>query len=99
MNTPLLLVLPLLLASLGACAQGGRAARMQEETQKRFAAADANKDGKLTREEARDRMPRVYSNFDAIDATRAGSISLEQVLAYARTQAGQRRRGGETATP
>ena len=99
MNKPLLLALPRLLAALGACAQGGRAARMQEETQKRFTAADANKDGQLTREEARGGMPRVYSHFDAIDTARTGSISLAQVQAYARSQAGQRRRGGETAAP
>lgn len=99
MNKPLLLALPLLLAATGAFAQAGRAGQMRDELQKRFTAADANHDGRLTRDEAKGHMPRVHSNFDAIDTARAGSVTLEQVQAYAKTQVGQRRRGNEAAAP
>jgi hypothetical protein len=99
MKKTLLLALPLLLAATGAFAQAGRAARMQAELHKRFAAADANHDGKLTRDEAKGHMPRVYSGFDAIDTAKAGSVTLDQVQAHAKAQMGQRRRGGEAAAP
>jgi len=99
MNKTLLLALPLVVATTGACAQFGRAAQAQAELQKRFAAADANHDGKLTRDEAKGHMPRIYANFDTIDTARTGSVTLEQIQAHARSQMGQRRRGAETPTP
>lgn len=101
MTRTFLIALPLLLATGATLAQGqpGRAARMQDELQKRFAAADANHDGRLTRDEAKGQMPRVYGDFDAIDTAKAGSVSLEQIQAYARTQAGQRRRGAQAPAP
>ncbi len=47
-----------------------------------FAMADQNKDGQLTREEARGHLPLTYANFDRIDASKRGSISFEQFVAY-----------------
>ena len=84
-------VLPLLLAavSFAACAQApdaGRAEQMRAELHKRFGAADINVDGRLTRDEARGKMPWVYRNFDAIDSARAGSVTIQQIEAYAMTQ-------------
>lgn len=86
---------PLLLAacSFAACAQapdGGRVAQMRAELNKRFAAADINVDGRLTRDEARGKMPRVYRDFDAIDTTHAGAVTMAQIEAYAVAQ----QRGG-----
>ncbi|UVH60305.1 EF-hand domain-containing protein [Variovorax paradoxus] len=84
-------VLPLLLAavSFAACAQApdaGRAEQMRTELHKRFGAADTNVDGRLTRDEARGKMPWVYRNFDAIDSAHAGSVTMAQIEAYAVTQ-------------
>ena len=51
----------------------------------RFAKADADRDGKLTREEAQKGMPFVAKHFDQIDTDKAGHVSLEQVLHYVAT--------------
>jgi hypothetical protein len=59
---------------------GQMAARMQA----RFAAADTNHDGRLTREEAKSGMPFVYKHFDDIDKQKAGSITMADIAAYAR---------------
>lgn len=85
----------LVLISVAACAQtpgGQRAERMQTELRKRFGAADTNVDGQLTRDEA-GKMPWVSKNFDAIDTTRKGSVTLAEIEAYAMTQRGARQAG------
>lgn len=72
-------------AAGGALAQAidpERAQKMAAELQKRFAAADTNGDGRLTKEEAKGKMPMVYKNFEAIDAARAGSVSRGDIAAY-----------------
>ncbi|HEX4235452.1 MAG TPA: EF-hand domain-containing protein [Caldimonas sp.] len=79
--------LALALATLAAAAtaqdagagHADRAAKMQQ----RFAAADANHDGRLTREEAQAGMPFVYKHFDEIDKQKAGSITMADIAAYA----------------
>ena len=73
-----------------------RIARLQGALQKRFAAADANHDGRLTRQEAEGHMPWVASHFEAIDTAHAGSVSLQDIEAYAAQQKA-RRRGGKAA--
>lgn len=45
----------------------------------RFMAADTNKDGKLTREEAYTAFPRMPQYFDEIDVNRDGSITLVEI--------------------
>jgi hypothetical protein len=91
-------LLPLLLAvtCLAACAQradpAARAAQMGTELRKRFGSADTNVDGRLTREEAQGRMPWVYRNFDAIDTTHAGAVTMEQIQSYAMTQRSARQK-------
>lgn len=65
---------------------------LRSELKQRFAAADTNADGRLSRDEAKAGMPRVYRNFDAIDSAHAGSITLAQIEAYVAGQQG--RRGG-----
>ena len=49
--------------------------------QKRFAAADKNGDGRLTKEEAEVGMPYVYKHFDEIDKAKQGSITLAEIAA------------------
>ena len=73
-----------------------RIARLQGALQKRFAAADANHDGRLTRQEAEGHMPWVASHFEAIDTAHAGSVSLQDIEAYAAQQMA-RRRGDKAA--
>jgi Ca2+-binding EF-hand superfamily protein len=74
-------------------AQGADSARqekMRADLQKRFTAADTNADGRLSRDEAKAGMPRIYNNFDAIDTEKTGSVSLEQIAAFAEKQGGRR---------
>ena len=73
-------------AALAQAADPGRAAQMNAELQKRFAAADANGDGQLTRDEAKGKMPRVYKRFDDIDMAHKGAVSLADIQAYAIAQ-------------
>ncbi len=91
LRTPFILV-ALVLATT-AQAQAANPARLEKarsELQKRFEAADANKDGKLTREEAQARMPRIYKNYDAIDASGSGAISLADIEAFFVSKKGSR---------
>jgi hypothetical protein len=83
--------LALALAALAAAATaqdagagGGHAGRRAAEMQQRFAAADTNQDGRLTREEAQAGMPFVFQHFDEIDKQKAGSITMADIAAYAR---------------
>jgi hypothetical protein len=47
-----------------------------------FAAADANRDGKLTKEEARGWLPITYENFEKIDVDKRGYITFEQFMVF-----------------
>lgn len=78
-----------------ACAQTAtpdtaRTDALRSELKQRFASADTNGDGRLSRDEAKSGMPRVYRNFDAIDSAHAGSITLAQIEAYVASQRGKR---------
>ena len=86
-----------LMLGTAAHAQAPNAARLEKartELQKRFEAADTNKDGKLTREEAQAKMPKVYKNFDAIDAGHAGTISLADIETFLVSKKGSRKPAG-----
>lgn len=48
----------------------------------KFAAADADHDGKLTRAEAEAGMPEVAKNFDKIDTKKKGYVTQKQIGAY-----------------
>jgi len=48
----------------------------------RFAAAEKDNDGKLTRQECQAGMPRIYRGFDQIDSEKKGYITLDQILAF-----------------
>jgi len=78
-------------------AQSTNAARVQQmeaELQKRFAAADLDHDGRVTRAEAQAGMPLVFQHFDEIDSAKAGSLTLAQIAAFARAKAATRKPGG-----
>src|SRR5260221_13732715 len=68
-----------------------RAQKMQAELQKRFAAADANGDGKLTKDEAKGKMPMVYKHFDEIDTAHSGAVTMADIAAFAMAQRGARK--------
>ncbi|AOJ01871.1 MULTISPECIES: EF-hand domain-containing protein [Burkholderia] len=56
---------------------------MQQKLEARFAAADVNHDGKLTRSEAQAGMPRVAQHFDQIDTAHKGYITLADLKQFA----------------
>ena len=68
-----------------------RAQQMAAQMHKRFAAADANADGKLTKDEAKGKMPFVYKHFDEIDTTHSGAVTLADIAAFARTKQAARK--------
>jgi Ca2+-binding EF-hand superfamily protein len=45
----------------------------------RFAACDKNHDGKLTKQEAKGCMPRIYEHFSYIDSDNKGYVTLAQI--------------------
>jgi Ca2+-binding EF-hand superfamily protein len=59
-------------------------ASKNQEIAERFAKCDTNKDGKLTPEEAKGCMPRVYDHFSYIDSDKKGFITLSQIEQAAR---------------
>jgi Ca2+-binding EF-hand superfamily protein len=69
-----------------ASAQNGAGAMLQtsiEQLRKNFIAADKDKDGFLTREEAQaGYTPIAARNFDSIDKTHSGKISEKQIEDY-----------------
>jgi len=85
-------------ASAGALAQvasePGHGREMAAELKKRFAAADVNQDGLLSREEAKAGMPFVYRNFDQIDTARTGAVSMAEIATFFRGRGGARKAGG-----
>lgn len=93
----ILSIMGLLALGAAAHAQAPKADRMEKartELQKRFESADTNKDGKLTREEAQAKMPKVYKNFDTIDAGHTGAISLADIEAFVVSKKGARKPAG-----
>lgn len=96
-NLRVLSIMGLLALGNAAQAQSPNTARLEKartELQKRFDAADTNKDGKLTREEAQAKMPKVYKNFDAIDAGHTGAISLADIETFVASKKGSRKPAG-----
>jgi len=48
----------------------------------RFAEADKDHNGQLTRDECSAGMPRIYRGFDQIDTEKKGYITLDQIIAF-----------------
>jgi len=76
-------------ASNDAAPSPERVARMKAQFDKRFADADTDHDGKLSRQEAQ-KMPRVARHFDEIDTGKTGFVTKEQVQAKVMEMAGER---------
>ncbi|WP_407352288.1 EF-hand domain-containing protein [Luteimonas sp. R10] len=56
-----------------------RRAEMAERADQRFAAADLNGDGKLSRVEVEEKMPRLATSFAWMDESRDGFLSREEL--------------------
>ncbi len=52
----------------------------------RFAAANVTHDGRLTRDQAQQGMPRIAENFDAIDVDQKGYVTLPEIRTFIRRQ-------------
>ena len=50
-----------------------------KEVADRFAFCDKNHDGKLTRDEAKGCMPRVYEHFSYLDSANTGYLTIAQI--------------------
>jgi hypothetical protein len=66
-------------------------AERQALVQGRFKKADANGDGRLSRQEAQKGMPLVARDFDRIDANKDGMLTLEELEAARTARTGQRK--------
>ena len=58
-------------------------ASRNKEIAERFAKCDVNRDGKLTKEEAKGCMPRIYDHFSYLDSGNKGYITVTQIQAAA----------------
>lgn len=58
-------------------------ASRNKEIQERFAQCDVNRDGKLTLNEAKGCMPRIYDHFRRIDEQNKGYVTVAQIEAMA----------------
>ncbi len=56
--------------------------RPRMTTEQRFQAANTTRDGKLTREQAKQGYKSIAKNFDAIDATGKGFVTLDDIRAW-----------------
>jgi Ca2+-binding EF-hand superfamily protein len=54
-----------------------------KEIQERFAQCDVNRDGKLTLNEAKGCMPRIYDHFSMIDSQNKGYVTVVEIEAIA----------------
>jgi len=58
-------------------------ASRNKEIQERFSQCDVNRDGKLTLNEAKGCMPRIYDHFSRIDEQNKGYVTVAQIEAMA----------------
>lgn len=54
-------------------------ASRNKEIQERFAKCDMNRDGKLTLDEAKGCMPRIYDHFSRIDEQNKGYVTVAEI--------------------
>lgn len=74
------------------------AGQFEARLSERFAKADVNGDGKLTIQEARQGMPRVYKHFAEIDVDGKGYVTLQQLQGFLASRAAARAaRTGQSA--
>jgi Ca2+-binding EF-hand superfamily protein len=82
MKMPSFAIAFILLIAAPFLAHADEASRDQEIIE-RFGKCDTNKDGKLTKEEAKGCMPRIYSNFSYIDSSGKGYVTVAEIQAMA----------------
>ena len=82
------------LAQTSGCAGAPRRQALQQTLQERFAKADANHDGQLTREEANGNMPFVAKHFEEIDAAGKGYVTIRDIQSFVIAKRGESRQGG-----
>ena len=70
------------LMPLSSSAYADEASR-NKEIAERFAKCDKNHDGKLTMDEAKGCMPRIYDHFSYIDSGNKGYVTVAQIQAMA----------------
>jgi hypothetical protein len=58
-------------------------ASKNQEIAQRFAKCDLNHDGKLTKEEAKGCMPRIYDHFSYLDSGNKGFLTVAEIQAAA----------------
>lgn len=58
-------------------------ASRNKEIAERFAKCDTNRDGKLTMNEAKGCMPRIYDHFSYIDTGNKGYVTVAEIQAMA----------------
>jgi len=58
-------------------------ASRNKEIAERFAKCDTNHDGKLTIDEAKGCMPRIYDNFSYIDTGNKGYVTVAEIQTMA----------------
>ena len=58
-------------------------ASRNKEIAERFAKCDTNREGKLTRNEAKGCMPRIYDHFSSIDTANKGYVTVAQIQTMA----------------
>jgi hypothetical protein len=66
-------------------------AEAQALVRERFKKADANGDGRISREEAQKGMPQLARDFDRIDTNKDGVVTMEELEAARKDRAGQRK--------
>ena len=54
-------------------------ASKNQEIAQRFAKCDLNHDGKLTKEEAKGCMPRIYDHFSYLDSGNKGYLTVAEI--------------------
>jgi Ca2+-binding EF-hand superfamily protein len=67
--------------SLGILTSASAQGLMENRVMKIMQEADKNKDGLISREEAKS-MPRLEKNFDAIDTNKDNQLSKEELTAF-----------------
>ena len=58
-------------------------ASRNKEIAQRFAKCDTNRDGKLTKDETKGCMPRIYDHFSYLDSGNKGYLTVAQIQAVA----------------
>jgi Ca2+-binding EF-hand superfamily protein len=53
--------------------------KLQTVLEQRFAQADANKDGQVTRNETQGVMPRLFRNFEHVDADHSDTVTMAEI--------------------